>query len=220
MDHGERDTHSGNRRLAPLIARILGARRRVPTQRALLVGISGIDGSGKGYITACLDEQLRRLGQNVAAICADDWLNLPHCINHDNPAEHFYKHALRLEGMFAQLILPLQQNRSIDLVAHCGDAKATVHRKRRYLFCNVDIVLLEGIFIFKRAYCDRFDLKIWIDCSFETALCRAIARGQEGLPPAETTHAFETIYFPAQRLHVTRDNPRALADIAFANDEL
>jgi uridine kinase len=221
MDHPERDTHSGNRRLAALIGRILGARRHVPAQRALLVGLSGIDGSGKGHTTACLDEQLRGVGQNVAVICADDWLNLPEaCINRDNPAEHFYKHAIRLDEMFAQLILPLIRNRSIDLVTQCGDAKATVHRERRYLFSDIDIVLLEGIFIFKQTYRDRFDLKIWVDCSFQTALCRAIARGQEGLPPAQTRDAFENIYFPAQRLHLRRDNPDDVADIVFKNDDV
>jgi uridine kinase len=45
-----------------------------------------------------------------------------------------------------------------------------------------------------------------------------MARGQEGLPPRETQHAFEAIYFPAQRIHLARDNPREVADILFAND--
>lgn len=85
-------------------------------------------------------------------------------------------------------------------------------------FRDIDIVLLEGIFLFKPEYRDHFDLKIWIECSFETALQRAMARGQEGLPPAETRRAFETIYFPAQRVHFARDNPREFADIIFVND--
>ena len=221
MDHGERETHSSNRRLASLTARILEARRRVPAQRALLVGISGIDGSGKGYITACLNEQLRRLGHNVAVICADDWLNLPHvCINHDNPAEHFYEHALRLDEMFGRLIIPLKQNRDISLTANCADPKAIAFRDERYDFRNIDIVLLEGIFLFKPTYRHHFDLSLWIDCSFETALRRAIARGQEGLPPAETRRAFETIYFPAQRIHLASDNPRDAADVIFRNGKL
>src|SRR5439155_6858688 len=77
---------------------------------------------------------------------------------------------------------------------------------------------LEGIFLFKPAYRHQFDLAVWIDCSFETALQRAIARGQEGLPAAETKKAFETIYFPAQQIHLTRDHPRETADIVFPND--
>lgn len=195
--------------------------RALLSQRAVLVGISGIDASGKGFVTAQLAEHLRALGWNVAVISADDWLNLPDvCINRDGPAAHFYKHALRFDEMFERLVLPLKQRRRVDLVADCGDAKATVHRKHRYRFRNIDIILLEGIFLFKPAYRHQFDLAVWIDCSFETALQRAIARGQEGLPPAETKKAFEAIYFPAQQIHLARDNPLTHADLIMDNDPL
>ena len=69
-------------------------------------------------------------------------------------------------------------------------------------------------------YRDHFDLKVWIDCSFATALRRAMARGQEGLLPHEAKRAFETIYFPAQRIHLARDNPSKAADIVFTNEKL
>jgi len=221
MDHRKRDSNSGDRRLASLVARICAARNRLLRNRALLVGLSGIDGSGKGYITALVENELRELGYNVASISADDWLNLPGvCINPDNPAEHFYQHALRLDEMFERLVLPLQETQHVDLVADCGDPKATIHRKHHYVFDKIEIVLLEGIFLFKPASRDHFDLKVWIDCSFETALRRAIARGQEGLPPDETRRAFETIYFPAQRIHLERDRPFDAVDLFFANDNV
>lgn len=51
-----------------------------------------------------------------------------------------------------------------------------------------------------------------------TALERAIARGQEGLPANETIRAYETIYFPAQQSHFASDNPRATADFIIKND--
>jgi uridine kinase len=193
----------------------------VVPNRAVLVGISGIDGCGKGFISEKLADSLRTKSLNVAPISADDWLNLPNvCINPDNPGEHFYKHALRLDEMFERLIVPLRDHRGVDVLADCGDAKATSHRKHRYVFWNIDVVLLEGIFLFKPGYREYFDLKVWIECSFQTALRRAIVRGQEGLPPAETQHAFETIYFPAQRIHIERDNPRESADYIFANDKV
>jgi uridine kinase len=205
--------------VAALAGRIALMRAKISRTRALLVGISGIDGSGKGYVSAKLAEALRGKPMNVASISGDDWLNLPDVyINRQDPAEHFYKHAVRFGEMFEQLILPLRDERDLDLVADCGDPKATTHHKHRYYFCNIDVVLLEGIFLFKSVYRHHFDAKVWIDCSFATALQRAIARGQEGLPPRETQHAFETIYFPAQRIHLVRDNPRQAADILFAND--
>jgi uridine kinase len=219
MDHGKRDAYSSDGRLASLIDRIIKARDRAPATRALLVGISGIDGSGKGFVTSKLADVLRDKPLNVALVSADDWLNLPNvCLNRENYAEHFYRHAIRFDEMFERLISPLRDHREVDVLADCGDAKATIHRKHRYVFRNIDVVLLEGIFLFKASYRERFDLKIWIECSFETALRRAIARGQEGLPPAETRYAFETIYFPAQRIHIDRDDPRTTADLILHND--
>ena len=199
------------------------ARKRDPVvpNRAVLVGISGIDASGKGFVTAKLADALRAKLLNVAVISADDWLNLPHVsINCDNYAEHFYDHAIRFDEMFERLIVPLKYHREINITADCADAKATTYRERRYDFRNIDIVLLEGIFLFKRGYRHQFDLSVWIDCSFECALERAIERGQEGLPPTETSEAFETIYFPAQRIHLARDEPREAADCIVTNDEV
>jgi uridine kinase len=205
--------------VSALAEQIISARLALSPHRTLLVGISGIDGSGKGYITRHLEKQLREARWNIAVIAADDWHNLPNiCIGSRNPVEHFYEHALRLGDMFEQLVVPLCEQGSVDIVADCANAKATVYRKRRYNFRGIDIVLLEGIFLFKPAYRDHFNLKIWIDCSFATALQRAIVRAQEGLSPAETKRAFETIYFPAQQLHLERDQPNEHTDVIFHND--
>jgi len=202
-----------------VISAIIEKREALSLQRALLVGISGIDASGKGFITQKLATRLSKDGWNVAVISADDWLNLPNvCMNRDNYAEHFYEHAIRFDEMFEQLIIPLKQNRGISLTADRADARETAFRKERYDLYNIDVVLLEGIFLFKPAYRHHYDLSVWIDCSFEAALARAIARGQEGLPPVETRRAFERIYFPAQRVHAARDNPRAFVDLVLDND--
>jgi uridine kinase len=188
-------------------------------QRSILVGISGIDASGKGFITEKIAQRLQEAGWRVATINADDWLNPPEvCLSHRTPGEHFYKHAMRFDEMFDQLIIPLKENRAISFVADCADAKGN-RRKHIYEFRKIDIVLLEGIFLFKPAYRRHFDLTVWVDCSFATALKRAITRCQEGLSPAETIRAFSTIYFPAQRIHFGRDNPQVAADFIIRNDK-
>jgi uridine kinase len=186
---------------------------------AALVGISGIDGAGKGYLAGRLHARLAQAGLRVATLNVDGWLNLPAVrFAPVRPAEHFYDHALRLDAMFADLVLPLRRTRAIRLVAPHADETATAYRDRRYEFRDIDVVLVEGIFVFKRAYRSHFDLAVWLDCTFETALERALLRAQEGLPPAETRRAYETIYFPAQRLHLERDDPRGGADGLIRND--
>jgi len=198
---------------------IVAQRAKTPANRAVVVGISGIDASGKGFITEKIAQRLQEAGWRVATINADDWLNLPEvCMSRRSPGEHFYEHAMRFDKMFDQLIVPLQKNRAVSFVADCADAKGN-RRKHSYEFHKIDIVLLEGIFLFKPAYRRHFDITAWVDCSFATGLKRAIARCQEGLPPAETIRAFTTIYFPAQRIHFARDNPQGAADFIIRNDD-
>ena len=206
---------------ASVIPAIIEKRKAASPQRALLVGISGIDAAGKGFVTARIAESLQMRGIKLAVINADDWLNLPHVRFHrQDPAKHFYENAIRFDEMFERVILPLRGTRNVSVESDFAEETATTFRKHCYAFRNIDIVLLEGIFLFKPAYRRHFDLAVWVECSFSTALQRAIKRSQEGLSLEETIKAFETIYFPAQRIHLARDNPCRAADIILANDTL
>ena len=202
-----------------LVATIVSRRATVPENRSLLVGISGIDGSGKGYVTCQLVTRLALNSIAAANINVDGWLNLPdQRFNPNEPAKHFYENAIRFNELFGELVIPLRNQRSISLVADFAEETAKTYRKHTYCFKNVDVLLVEGIFLFKRDYRELFDLTIWIECSFPTALARALERKQEGLSPAETIRAYDTIYFPAQKIHQDKDHPRLLADLIFDND--
>jgi len=187
---------------------------------AILVGISGIDGSGKGYVTRKVISRLERTGVRTASINVDGWLNLPAVrFSGKRPAERFYEKALRLDEMFEKLVLPLKRHRSIRIVADFAEETMTSYRRHAYEYEDVDVIVLEGIYLFKREYRECFDLRLWIDCSFETALARAVARAQEGLAPEETISAYRTIYFPAQEIHFERDDPKGSAHLVLSNDE-
>ena len=104
--------------LQSVVDEILHARSLIPSQRSVLTAITGIDGSGKGYVTARIVDALQTKGVRAAAINIDGWLNLPNRrFDARNPAEHFYLHAIRFQEMFAQLILPLQDHRPLRIVA-------------------------------------------------------------------------------------------------------
>ena len=199
--------------------RLLEVRASVPRERAALVAVSGIDGCGKGWLTRKIVDDLQARGIKAANINIDGWLNLPaKRFSDKNPAEHFYLHAIRFDEMFAQLVLPLRDARSIRVETDFAEETATTYRKQLYEFTDIDIIVLEGIYLLKQAFRNYYDLSIWIDCSFAKALERALARGQEGLPPTDTIRAYETIYFPAQDIHFQRDNPRQAAAIIVDNN--
>src|SRR5262249_32397542 len=148
------------------------------------------------------------------------WLNLPATrFSQSNPGEHFYHHAFRFDEMFDELVYPLRHRRSVLVDADVTDESATTYRRHCYQFDDVDVTLVEGLFLLKRACQDLYDLSAWIDCSVDTALRRAVRRAQEALPPAATVHAYRTIYFPAQQIHHSIDAPRAAASMIVENDQ-
>ena len=202
-----------------IVEDIAQTRQRVAPSRSMLIAITGIDASGKGYVTSRLANALRAMDLRVANINIDGWLNLPQLrFSKANPAEHFYLNAIRFTEMFAQLIFPLQNRRSLTIEMDFAAETATGYRKQLCAFEDIDVILLEGIYLLKREFQRYYDLSFWIECSFETALARAIARAQEELPPEATVHAYRSIYFPAQEIHFVRDNPRGAATAIVNND--
>lgn len=202
-----------------VVDRILDRRAVVPENRSLLVGISGIDGCGKGFIARQIEARLEQRAVASALINVDGWLNLPDKrFDRNAPAQTFYESAIRFDEFFSDLVMPLRDHRSVYLEADFAEETAKEYRKHIYNFRNLAVILVEGIFLFKQAYRSLFDLTMWVDCSFSTALARALERSQEGLPPAKTIAAYWTTYFPAQEIHFNRDNPRAAADLIYDND--
>lgn len=184
-----------------------------PGEGSLLVAISGIDGSGKSTIAPRMVERLEERGLHTVLISLDAWHHPPERrFSKEDPAQHFYDHAFRFEELFRLLLDPLKQNRSVQLTVELTRLPENDFRRVTYDFRDVDVILLEGIFLLKRELRRNYDLAFWIDCPFETALRRALARNQEGLSPEEIIRDYETIYFPAQWIHLERDDPRANAD--------
>ena len=205
--------------LSPVVRAVHAARARVPAQRAVVCAVSGIDASGKGYLAGHLAGRLEDEGLRVAVVGVDPWLNLPdRRFAKENAGEHFYRNALRLEEMFSRLVLPLRRSGSIRLEAKVVEETSADFETRLYAFDHVDVIVLEGIFLFKRAFRRLYDVAVWVECTFETALRRAIDRGQEGLPAEQTIAAYASIYFPAQLVHFERDDPRSAADVTLVND--
>jgi uridine kinase len=205
--------------LEALVEAAVARRACHPVAKSLLIGISGIDGSGKGHLSGRLSAALTARGWKTAVINVDGWLNLPP-IRFDplRPGENFYENALRLDDLFARLVLPLRESRRARVDMQWVEETATVGRPFTYEFENLDITIVEGILVFKRAYRRQFDLTVWVDCSWETALARAKVRCQEGLSPDETERAYRTFFFPAEVIHFAKDAPRASADVIVPND--
>jgi uridine kinase len=203
-------------RLAQVIAERQAA---LGHHRALLVAVSGIDGSGKSTLAPQLAAEIEALGLHAVTLTIDPW-HTPASVrfSQEDPGEHFYRHAFRWSEMFDQLIEPLKRNRRVHLIAKVTRQPENDRVLRAYEFENVDVIVLEGIFLFKRELLHRYDVRCWVECSFETALARALRRNQEGLPPERLRQDYHNIYFAAQRAHFKRDLPHLTAEFLIDND--
>lgn len=215
----------GNAKMPPLLTlpaaagRIRERRAAFDPAAALLVGVSGIDAAGKGWVSAKLAAELRAAGLQVAVCGLGGWLNLPGIrFNRRDPGGHYYAHAFRLEPFVRDLLLPLRARRQVDLVMHQADEASEAFRLERIVHQDVDVIVAEGPFLFRRDLREIFDLALWVECSFETALERAVARGQDGPMAGATRMAYQRINFPAQRVHFERDLPGSTADGWILND--
>lgn len=190
-------------------------------QTAFTIAISGIDASGKGHTAKLLQKDLEHKGYKVANINIDPWQNpLPVRLRKDNPAENVYENIFRWNDFFEQLIFPLKQNKNIYLLTNGILSDADNYYPLVYDYKNIDIILIDGILLLKQKYLFLYDYKIWIDCSFETGLKRAIKRNVEKLDEERLIHDYHTFYYAAQRLHLRRDNPVRIADLIFTNDPI
>ncbi|MUG96912.1 hypothetical protein F7734_33055 [Scytonema sp. UIC 10036] len=80
--------HENTVLLHNLATKILNKRLEVQQDNSLLVAVSGIDGSGKGYITEKLIAEVNNQGVFAIAINIDPWLTLPEIrFNPENPVE-------------------------------------------------------------------------------------------------------------------------------------
>lgn len=203
-----------------LAEQVIATHRMHNGPQLFTVAISGIDASGKGYITRLLEEQLEKSGYRVANINIDPWQTpIPVRLNQENPAENLYNNIFRWEDFFRQLILPLKIHKNIRLDAELIRTDADRYYSYTYEYNDLDILLLEGILLFKEEYFKYYDLKVWIDCSFETGLQRALRRNVEKLDEPRLIHDYDTFYYAAQRLHLEKDLPILRADIIFDNDK-
>lgn len=185
---------------------------------AFTVAISGIDASGKGHVGKLLQEELEKEGYKIASINIDPWQNpLPVRLREQNSAENVYENIFRWNDFFEYLIFPLQKNKSIYLETEGIHTHSDEYYPLIYDFKDIDILLLEGILLFKKKYLLYYDYMISVDCSFETALQRAVKRNVENLTEESLIHDYHYYYFPAQQFHFRKDHPLDVADIIFIN---
>ena len=201
------------------IGRVIDSRPAHGSRGCLVAAISGIDAAGKTTLARQVAHDLESRGLRAALIHLDSWHAPPQDrFGPSRSPEHFYRNAFRLPELFDRLVEPLRRKGSLKLTVDLIRLPGNVPYSHTYDFRNVEVILLEGIFLLKRELRPRYDLSFWLDCPFDVALRRALGRNQEWMSAAEIVRDYTDLYFPAQRLHLERDRPHDAADLVLSAD--
>jgi uridine kinase len=183
--------------------------------RSVIVGISGVECAGKSTMAAALRDALNRRGCAAMVASIDDFLN-PKSIRHDGTdlAACYYEKTFRTADLRDQLITPVRETGRLANFVDLHDYDSDEILRTRF-DRTVDVLIIDGVFLFRHDLREVFDLKIWLEISFEHAIERAQKRQIDlaRYGPGRIVERYVDRYFPAQRRHLECDRPRDVADL-------
>lgn len=145
----------------------------------------------------------------------DDFLH-PRAIRHKNPdqIEGYFEDNFDIESLVNGVLDPARNNTLVQGILPVMNLDTDQIVARDFRFNGPGVLIVEGVFLFRSELRDKFDLKIWLDIGFETAMERVLnrVRDQRYGDAAAIRARYETRFFPTQRFHLERDRPSETAD--------
>ena len=141
--------------------------------RPALVGIDGVDGSGKTRFAAPLADAYARAGRGALVVHEDDFLN-PRAVRYrlgpDSP-EGFFLDSYNLPALAANVLDPIARPGEIRIVPGSFDFRTDTPRDTEPVGVPPDaVVIVEGMFLHRAELADRWDLSVFLEVPFaETA---------------------------------------------------
>lgn len=203
-----------------LQAKIIEVQKRKHT--VVRVGINGIEGTGKTTFCQSLTEFLNKKGLKAIQITIDGYHN-PQQVRYKqgrDSAKGYYEDAYN-ETEFIEKVLISSQKENPTYVDAIHNLETDQPLKPTTLsLTNKHIILTDGAYIFKKNYAPYWDLKIYLQTDFETALARGIQRDLillGGLTSAK--EKYKVRYHKASKMYIEENNPTTVADIIIDNTE-
>jgi|GEM_PF-570598 len=194
-----------------LAAVVRGFRGSARSRKNYVVGISGIDCSGKSTLAKRISQVLTQHGIRCVSISGDDFL-LEQKLRNSNPdqAVGYYYESFDYERLFLDVLAPARRHlcfrRRIPESDLLNDSVNEVVLRVH----GPCVVLVEGVFLFKRSLPEVFDYKVWIDLSFDDGLARALRRPRDILhygSEEKIRDRYVRRLYRGQRLHLELDRP-------------
>lgn len=187
------------------------------SHKPLLIAISGIEGGGKKYLAAKTAELLEVEDIRVALVRGLDWESPKDVrFNVMNSPEEYYLHAYRYDEMFEELIIPLKLFGNLEKTITLDDVMSP--RVIDYNFTDIDIIIIEGVYLLQASYLDFYDYTCWIQSDFDTAYHNLKSLNKIEAYEEELINIFKRLLKPAAQYHIYTDDPQGHANAIFIDE--
>lgn len=194
-------------------------RQRKPGHRPLIVGITGMDTSGKSQLTHALAGELERFSHQVQVVHVDDF-HRPRAQRYlpelPEPVQ-YYEHSIDFGRAASDVLRPIQVDHSLDVTLKLLDLPSDAWTlERRYVVSDQTIVLLEGVFLFRPELRNLVGLFVYLHVDEPVVLERGRARDVPN-QGEEVMRKYHSKYLPAQRSYLAAHPPELHAEVIIDN---
>jgi uridine kinase len=205
-----------DRRL-PIFEKILKkTEEKKQKDKAFVIGVNGIDGAGKTKFAEALNTYIKAQGLPTQLIQLDDFHN-PKAIRYagNDQSDNYYNKSFNIGMIIEKLLTPIQKKKPISLELTTLDWQTDKYEnERKYLIKPNTIVILEGVFLFRKELAPYIDFKVFLDISPDESKRRALIRD-----PEADLKKYDAKYLPAQQKYLKEYPPIKVADIIIDNTD-
>jgi uridine kinase len=196
---------------------------RRKTSPSLMVALDGVDAAGKTTLADSLGGELERRGQRVIRASIDGFHN-PSAIRHArgnfSPEGYFFD-SFNYAALKESLLVPLGKGGNGKYRVNVFNFRSDAAAEAETLQAPGDFILLfDGVFLFRPELRGYWDVKIFVEVSFEESLRRALRRDRPLFRDIrEIEERYTRRYIPGQKLYLDQGHPEAMADLVVHNED-
>lgn len=183
------------------------------------IGINGVDTSGKIMFTNAFSRFLDGMNVKNQIIYIDDYHN-PSAIRMQGKDEidAYYKNAFHYSQLIDEVLLPAKSG-VVDKVVCCLNLNTDKYENEIYYYIDEEnLILLEGVLLFRTPLIEYIDEKVFIDVSLETVMKRAKQRDVP-IYGEEFLQKYERKYIPVQKRYLEEYQPKKMSDFVIDNKD-
>jgi phosphoglycolate phosphatase len=195
-------------------------KRRLFHDDKRVIGISGIDTSGKTEFTDAFAHYLRSVGQKCLVIHMDDFHN-PVALRRqgDNDIDAYYQNAFNYRQLIDEVLQPLRKDGFINKDVLCLNLDTDTYETVRHFEADGEtVILMEGVLLFRPPVMDYLDGTVFLQISFDEMLRRARVRDVPKYGEAFLQKYIDK-YIPVQKRYLEEYRPHERCDVFIDNGD-